>query len=273
MKKNIVLIVLSLALTGFFPLFSPAGIFAAEGDMILDYGDLLDSDQWESLNQEAQDYADTYGCGVYVLTVDSMDGMERRDFAENFYLENDLGVGPEDSGILFMVSVSEREYVTVTRGYGIQAFTDYGIEQIEDDVVYYLGDDEWYDAFSAFVSDCGSYLEFAAREGVPIDVDNDPEVEAAVNLIKVAIVVLLPLLIALIVCLVFYSQMKTARKATDADAYIPQDGFNLTYEQDQFLYRTETRRIIPKNDDNHSDSSGGSTVSSSGFGGSSGGKF
>ena len=139
-------------------------------------------------------------------------------------------------------------------------------------MVPYLSEDEWYDAFDAFISECGYYLDFAATEGVAIDVDTDPDMIAAEKAIEVGIVVLVPLIIALIACLVFYFQMKTARKATHANAYIPRDGFNLTHQQDQFLYRTETRRVIQK--DNQSGGfSGGSTISSGGFGGSSGGRF
>lgn len=265
MKKKGFLLLTVIVLSCILFLFSPGMAFAAEGDMILDHAGLLHSDDWETLNQRAKAYTDAYGCGVYVLTVDSMEGMERRDFAENYYLENDLGAGADGSGILFMVSVGEREYITITRGYGMKAFTDYGIAQIEEDVLYYLSDDEWYNAFETFVSDCGYYLEYAATEGVPIGANNDPEAEAAENMIKVAITIIVPLLIALLVCLVFYFQMKTARKATHADAYIPQDGFVLTYEKDQFLYRTQTRRVIQKNDSNQSHGGG--------FGGSRGGKF
>lgn len=270
MKKKHFLVALALVLAAVLPLLSAGAVFAAEGEMILDHAGLLDETEQQILEEEAQSYAEQYGCGVYVLTVDSMEGMERRLFAEQFYKDYGLGVGPEQSGILFMVSMAEREYITITYGYGIQAFTDYGIEMIEEQVLYFLSDDEWFDAFSIFVSECGDYLEFMETEGVAIDVDTDPELQAAGMMINLAIVVLVPMIIALIVCLVFYFQMKTERKATQANDYIPRDGFHLTYEKDQFLYRTETRRVIPKNNNS---GGGGSTISAGGFGGSSGGKF
>ena len=61
--------------------------------------------------------------------------------------------------------------------------------------------------------------------------------------------------------------MKTARAATQADSYVPQGGFQLTHERDTFLYRTESRRRIER-DNGH-----GGGVDHDGFGGSSGGKF
>ena len=71
--------------------------------------------------------------------------------------------------------------------------------------------------------------------------------------VKLAVVILVPLLIALIVCSVWRSKMKTAKLARAADNYIPQGGFNLTERNDIFLYRTTTRRRI----ESSSSSSGG----------------
>jgi len=58
---------------------------------------------------------------------------------------------------------------------------------------------------------------------------------------NIAIVILVPLLIAFIVCSVFKGQMKTARIAKTASNYIPPGGFNLTKQEDTFLYQTRTR--------------------------------
>ena len=65
--------------------------------------------------------------------------------------------------------------------------------------------------------------------------------------VKIAIIVLVPLLISLIICLVWRSNMKTAKIARLADNYIPQNGFILTVQVDSFLYRTTKRRKIQQN--------------------------
>ena len=62
--------------------------------------------------------------------------------------------------------------------------------------------------------------------------------------IKIAIIIIVPLLISLIVCLVWRSKMKTAKIARLADSYIPQNGFALRVQVDSFLYRTTTRRKV-----------------------------
>ena len=62
--------------------------------------------------------------------------------------------------------------------------------------------------------------------------------------IRIVLIILIPLIISLVVCLIWRSQMKTARIARTADNYIPMGGFNLTAQVDAFLYRTTSRRRI-----------------------------
>ena len=81
------------------------------------------------------------------------------------------------------------------------------------------------------------------------------------------------LLIALVVCLIFKAQMKTARKATGARNYLVDGTFQHTESRDDYIRTTRSTEKIERNDSGSSSSSGGSSVDSDGFGGSSGGKF
>lgn len=58
-----------------------------------------------------------------------------------------------------------------------------------------------------------------------------------------------PALIAIAICLAFYSEMKTAREATCADAFMEPETFDLTEESDAFLSTSVTRRKIDKPDE------------------------
>ena len=246
---------------------------AASLSYILDNAGLLSEAQQTALEEQAQNLAEAYDCGVYVLTVDTMDGAERREFAEKFYTENHLGVGDYRNGILFLVSMDTRDYVTVTYGRnpgnpteygtGILAFTDAGIA-MEEEVVPLLSAGDYSGAFETYLATCEGYLAYYAEHG-----EGEAPADGSSVLIRLAIGVLVPLLIALTVCLILRSQMKTARAATTAKEYIPKDSFVLTARRDQFIHTSRHREKIQKN----SGSGSGSTVSSSGFGGSKGGKF
>ena len=49
-------------------------------------------------------------------------------------------------GILFLIALDSRDYVTITSGGGVTAFTDYRIAQIEDKIVPMLSDGSYYKA-------------------------------------------------------------------------------------------------------------------------------
>ena len=182
------------------------------------------------------------------------------------YVANGLGSGSEQSGILFLLAVGSRKYVTITYGGGVTAFTDYRIEQIEDAVVPYLSDDDWAEAASEYLSMCADTLDFYAEHGEPLDVDNDTSGWPILLLIVIGV----PMIIAGIVCGVLYSQMKTARLKTEANDYIGA-GLKLGVQVDNYTHTDRVQVYDPPHEE--SSSSGGSSVDSDGFGGSSGGSF
>ena len=83
------------------------------------------------------------------------------------------------------------------------------------------------------------------------------------------IAMIFPLGISAFICLILYRRMKTARKKTEADEYMP--GFTLRVKRDRYTHTTRERTYDPPQKE--SNSSGGSSVDSDGFGGSSGGSF
>ncbi|WP_369282903.1 TPM domain-containing protein [Oscillibacter sp. GMB15532] len=300
MKKTGLRLLLVLALT--FALSLPA--MAAELDAVTDAAGLLTETEREELNNRAEALAEQYQCGVYIVTLEDMEdmggGSDAYDLATAVYTEYDLGYGEEKSGLLLLLSMAERDYALIAYGYGNAAFTDYGKDVLlDEDVLPLLGEDAYYEGFSAYLDTAGEYLSLA-RDGKPFDVEptpnynetegrsetgNQPQTDYSYKktlspkydegefAIRLGAVILVPLLLAGGICLYWKRQMNTAVSARTADRYIPSDGFHLTGQQDTFLYRTETRRRI-ENDSakGHSGGghSGGTSVRSGGFSGRSG---
>lgn len=144
------------------------------------------------------------------------------------------------AGILFLLAVGSRKYVTITYGGGVTAFTDYRIEQIEDAVVPYLSDDDWAEAASEYLSMCADTLDFYAEHGEPLDVDNDTSGWPILLLIVIGV----PMIIAGIVCGVLYSQMKTARLKTEANDYIGA-GLKLRVQVDNYTHTDRCAGLRP----------------------------
>lgn len=166
-----------------------------------------------------------------------------------------------------MIALGSRKYVTITYGGGVTAFTDYRIEQLEDEVVPLLSDGDYADAAQTYIDLCASTLDFYAENGEPLDYDNDPD--GGLGLIGILIVVGIPMLIAAVVCGILYSRMKTAQLKTEADDYIGA-GLKLRVKTDRY---THTDRVEVYDPPQPESDSGGSTTDSDGFGGSSGGSF
>ena len=82
------------------------------------------------------------------------------------------------------------------------------------------------------------------EESSEAEYKGNTEEDSSDFLIKLAVVVLVPIIIAAIVCSIWKSQMKTAVIAKTASNYIPPGGFKLTNKADTFLYRTQTRTKI-----------------------------
>lgn len=254
----------------------------SEYAMIFDEAGLLTDSQRLRLENQAQKIASKYDCNPYVLTVDSLDGAAPREFAKTYYQEHALGNGDYRNGILFLVAMESRDYVTITYGRnpndtsqygaGILAFTDYGISKMEDDVVPSLSEGEYFAAFQTYLDDCETYLN-CYSQGKAFDRGTRLPGAPLFSLMQILIIIFVPLLIALIVCLIFKAQMKTARKATGAGNYLVDGSFQLTKAKDDYIRTTRSTEKIERNNSGSSGGSSGSTVDSDGFGGSSGGKF
>jgi len=261
MKKNlsVVLIVLALAMV-----LTPAVLASEENYPISDKAGLLTDAQWMELNDRAEIIAEKYRCEVVVVTVRDMADYGHNDiygFNRDVYQEAGYGYGPDKSCLILCLSMADRDYWLEPYGYAKTAFTTYGIDEMLDrHVLPQLKNNNYYEAFSKYLDKADEYLKMA-RDGAPFDRDTDPANQRTTFLTKLAVVILLPALIAFIICAVWKYQMKTARLARAADNYIPEGGFRLTAHSDMFLYRTTTQIRIEKT----SSSSSGS--SSSGRGG------
>ena len=246
------------------------GAFAKGSYVLDDYG-LYDSSTRQELEQSASQLASTYGVAPYLVVVDDIGSQTVRSFAESYWLDHELGIGSDASGIMFLIAVDSRDYVTITHGTGIYAFTDYGIEQLEDAVVSYLGDDEWEDAAECYYEQCSSILAFCADKGEPFDSHNDPAARVVALGMAFAIALLLALAVAFIVRRILKGQLKSVAAGSSAAGFLA-GSIVLTAQQDVFTGSHVSVVPLPKNDDNGG-GLGGSTVSASGFGGSAGGKF
>ena len=255
MKKIFITLLLVFSLT----LIPFSAACADDYFLVIDNANLLTDNERDTLEKKAERITEEYLCEVLIVTLDSIGGQTAMYASEELYAEYGFGYGPDRNCVLLLLSMEYRDYDLGTWGFANTAFTEHGKDVILDKrILPLLKKNNYYEAFSAYLDQTEVYLAMA-RAGTPFDKDTDPDAVRKNLLIKLGSVILLSLLIALGICLFWKSQMETAKIARTAEIYIPEGGFNLTGQQDQFLYRTSSRTKIVK-----SSGSSGSSHSSSG---------
>ena len=159
MKHKLICLILCLLLLP--SLFLSVG---AEQQYVIDNADLMSSSEEAALEEKAQALRQEYGMDVVILTVDSLDGKRPQEYADDYYDYN----GYADNGVLFLLSMEERDWYISTKGNAIYALTDYGIQQVGEAALPYLSSGEYYEAFTVFLDALPVYFT-AYQNGAPVD--------------------------------------------------------------------------------------------------------
>ncbi|MBQ2697308.1 MAG: TPM domain-containing protein [Clostridia bacterium] len=235
---------------------------------VTDTAGILSENEWQQLTRQADQLAETYGVGVYLVTVDNYRdlGSSINDAADALYHGFDLGIGEDRDAILLLLSMDDRNYNLIA--YGDQAkaaFTTAGRERLDDFFLDDFGDNRWYDGFAEYLTWSGDFLE-QAKNGTPYAGDHLPmtaEERSSAIRTRVAIILGVPLVVAVIYIFILTSKMKSVATAVEASAYLS-GRLQLTRDYDHHTHTTETRRRIEK-ESSSSDSDGGGSGTSGRF--------
>lgn len=234
---------------------------------VFDRAEILTRDEVAELEAAAAAVSAEYGCGIYIVTVPDMadDGFYNIErFAEWTYDSLELGYDAEGTGLMLILSMAERDYDLDAFGDNAhRAFTDYGKAALADTFLDNFRGNDWAGGFRDYIENAGALLE-RASQGDPLDVPgyNGPAFfreRTTVEKFRLALPpgLTIGLLSAIIYCCVLKSKMKSAKRATEASAYVAKHGVRIHIRDDRFTHATEVRHRIERD----SGSSGG------GFGG------
>ena len=258
---------------------------------VVDDADLLTENEEKSLENQIKAITDEYDFDVVLVTADTLGGKSPMEYADDYYDYNGYGANKDCDGVLLLVSMEDRDWWISTTGYGIKAFTDYGIDKAGEKFVSYLSNAEYSQGFEKFLNITEDYIT-AAKQGKPYDINNVylTKEEAEKERIRLekenkkqfygSIIgcFVIGFVAALITVLVFKSQLKSVRFQGGAANYEVNGSLNLTRSNDVFLYKNVSkRRRAESSGGGHSGGGGGGSsthVSSSGTThGGGGGKF
>ncbi len=226
----------------------------ASQPLVVDGADLLTEAEEEALGRILEEIAQQYVCDVIVVTTDSLEGYSARTYADTFFDQNGYGRGAAYTGILFLVSMTEREWAFSTCGDAISAFTADGLDLLEEKTIPYLSSGDYGTAFSEFADTC-RWILAEAEDGEPYgegyggyDIydgyDGYDSYDGTASPLSAGWIigsVIGGFVLSLIVVSIMARDMKSVRYQKGADSYEKEGSFILTRQQDLFLYHQVTR--------------------------------
>lgn len=226
---------------------------------LVDEADLLTSGEEAKLLKQLDQISEAHQCDVAVITLTSTGGRDAQSVADDVYDYYGFGMGSGDSGILLLISMAERDWVISTYGFGIEAFTDAGMDYMADEFVPSMSDGDYSEAFECFASLCDDFLE-QAESGEPYDVGHLPRKPLSPVWIFVSIGV--GAVVALIIVSAMAAGLKTVNRKNNAADYTRPGSLQLQQSYDMFLYRN-VRRAAKANQSGSSSKGGSSSHRSS----------
>ncbi len=241
----------------------------AQSGRLIDEAYLLSSGEAVDMETQLENASLNTGWDIVIYTNENyVSGYDMEDFCNEYYDNSSFGY----SGVMLTVDMGSREMFVLTKGEAMQYFSDQRVDQILDDIVYYLSDDEYVSACEAFINDVLLFYD----EGIPEygDYDNvyiahedsyeDENINPFVRVLKeYGIVIGIVSLVVAVLAVVFtYLRYKNHGKSGTYDLEA-NSVTNLTQREDIFLHKSVAVTTVS------SSSSGGSSGRSGGGGSSS----
>ncbi len=277
-KRIFLLAVLSAILISFF-LMAPIETLASDDvmwdkyempssrqkDRFVDAANLLSESSRKELQDRMDEISAKWRCNIVILTVDEHTG-PIQDYADDYFDYNGFQADYDGSGILFMLSMADREWAISTSGNAIAAFTDYGQQKMMDDMLPDLGDGYYFSAFDTYIDTADRYLELY-EAGTPYDVGTRDATPAEMRGAFI-VCIIIGLIVGLIPVGIMISSLTTVHSNSSASGYQSHSGIHMKFHKDTYLRSSVSKAPIPKED---SRSSGGSSTHFSSSGSSHGG--
>ena len=191
---------------------------------LYDGAEVLSEDDAAQVSELLDSVSEAHGVNVVIVTTDEPLGNEEAD-ARATYEEVCSG-----DGVIFLLSMDGRKWaIWATEGAAREALNESAREKVFADIKDALHVDDYAAGFTGFAEGCDEMLTLA-EEGTPYKKPMSPwciPISLGIGLVA-----------ALIGTGTLKAQLRTVAAQRNANNYIPNNGFNVTYSRDIFLYKT-----------------------------------
>ena len=216
---------------------------------VVDNANLLTDEEEKMLLENIKSTKEQVKMDIAVVTIDTTNNVSMMDYTDDYYDYNHYGDGENNTGILLLIAIKDREIWITTTGDAISTF-DSSIDSMVSSVTSKLSDANYYEACNVFNKEI-------------IDVVLNP-----FNLNDFFIALIIGLIVAGIVCFILARQLKSVKKQNLATEYVREGSLEIEKSQDIFLYKNVTSTVRAKSSGGGGSHSGSSGSSHGGGGGS-----
>ena len=132
-------------------------------DRLIDNAGILDASVKASLLDRLNSVSTQYDFDLVIVTENSIGSKSPMDYADDFFDYNGYGLGNDNDGCIFLLVMGSRDYWFSTSGRGIKLMNSTAGDKLEKSVLPYLKNDNFPDAFRAFISDWEEFLILDSR--------------------------------------------------------------------------------------------------------------
>lgn len=245
--------------------------------LLNDEADLLASYEEREINALLEEISERQGMDVAICTVDHFRQNSVMEAADDYFDYNGFGQGPDHDGVLLYVCMDTRDMWISTTGAGINAFTDYGIDHILDEITPDMSSGYYADAFKSYANIADDFIT-RYENGEPFDTYSeplggiDPVLPAGISLVFCS---LIGFLTGKVKVARERGKLKSVRYATEANNYLKNGSLNIRRNRATFLF-TDVSRVYSPEKKSEGGGGGGSSTHFGGSGmshGGGGGKF
>ncbi|MCF0116149.1 MAG: TPM domain-containing protein [Erysipelotrichaceae bacterium] len=216
-------------------------------DLLVDDAGLLRFDEAENIRQALEDLSLAHGMDFVLVTVNSLNGYDIEDFADYYYYEHGYGQGVNRDGVMFLISMGEREYHFTTTGEGYNIFDDYSLKKVDNAMYPYLRNGDYYSAFATYVNQCDSIVKaYQLGETETSGSSSGTTTESGRSPLWIPGSLGLGALVAGAVTGAQRSELKSVFKKDSASSYTTKGGLQLFDTREYFLYRNVMRTRRPQ---------------------------
>lgn len=218
---------------------------------IFDNAGLLTEGEIEELEEVYRDYSLEDKMDYILLTTNSTDGMESREYAKEFYVNQGFGYDKENGdGNLLLIDMDNRRVEMIDKGICVDYIRDEEVEDILDEVTESLKDEEYGEAAKVYAEETHSAFI------------TDSALSEKDSPVRYLIYGVLALIAAGIVTGIMAAGNK-AHMTAGCHTYSKEIRVNPYTREDRYIRTITTHTPKPK----HDSDGGGGSHDSSGFGG------